>query len=372
MENTRLKTVHFTPPSADSFINAVSAAVNGYFRSTGLSPFANKHMWIKGIVMMLLYFVPYAIIVTGMAAGNTLLFFMLWFVMGWGMVGIGTSVMHDANHGSYTSSNTLNNCIGYMLDALGGSSLSWKIQHNVLHHTYTNIDGLDEDIDAPQILRFSPHAPLRWYHRYQHIYAWFFYMLLCLTWITTKDYMKVLKYHRTGLLARQKITLGKALTIITVSKLVYYAYILVLPLLYSGMPWHYVLAGFLLMHLVAGLFLSCVFQVAHVVSSSDYPLPSGDGKIEKSWAEHEMVTTVNFAPGNRFLTWFIGGLNYQIEHHLFPRICHVHYPRLAPYIKALAEIHRIPYRVEPTFFSALYTHARTLKMLGRQPAPPGT
>jgi len=146
----------------------------------------------------------------------------------------------------------------------------------------------------------------------------------------------------------------------------------VLPLIFSGMPWYYVVAGFLLMHFTAGLFLSCVFQPAHIVPASEFAAPvlqKGEKRMECSWAEHEVENTTNFALNNRFLTWFIGGLNYQIEHHLFTGICHVHYPRLAPIVRSVTRAFGLPYNVQPTFFKALADHVRMLKKLGRQERP---
>jgi len=369
MAAQKLTSVSFAPAPKDSFHRTVIMKVNGYFRKNRLSPYADARMWLKTAVMLFLYFAPYVLIVTGFGAGQPWLFFGCWFVMGWGMVGIGTSVMHDAHHGTYSPDKKVNNLIGYILEIIGGYTVNWKIQHNVLHHTFTNVSGLDEDIDSIKLLRFSPRQPLRWYHRYQYIYVWFFYMLMTLFWMTAKDFLQVFRYKKHNLLAGQKVSLGQALFRITMYKLFYYSYILVLPLFFSGMPWYYVIAGFLLMHFTAGLFLSCIFQPSHIVETSSFALPVGSGgkkHIEESWAEHEVKNTTDFAPRSRLLTWFIGGLNYQIEHHLFTGICHVHYPKLAPLVRAAAEAHGIPYHVEPTFWQALKGHVQMLKKLGRK------
>jgi linoleoyl-CoA desaturase len=123
------------------------------------------------------------------------------------------------------------------------------------------------------------------------------------------------------------------------------------------------------MHCIAGLFLSCIFQPAHIIEESTFELPvkSSEGKkMEEPWAVHEVKNTADFAPKNSFLTWFIGGLNYQIEHHLFTHICHVHYPKLAPIVKKVAHDFNIPYHVESSFLKALKAHMRMLKKLGRE------
>lgn len=362
-----LNIVRFTQ-GKDHFHEIVIARVKAYFNDNNISPFANTSMWIKTVIMLLLYFVPYAFMVTGFGAGNAWVFFGLWFLMSWGMSGIGTAVMHDAQHGTYSPKKWVNKYVGKILDLIGGYSLTWKIQHNQLHHTYTNIYGLDEDIDSIKLLRFSPRQPLAWYHRYQYIYIWFFYMIMTLFWMTLKDYRQIVSYRNHNLLARHNVSFQQAVWRISLYKMFYYSYILVLPIIFSGMPWYYVVAGFLLMHFVSGLFLSCVFQPSHVVETSVFAAPvqsEGRSQMENSWALHEVENTTDFAPNNKFLTWYIGGLNFQIEHHLFTGICHVHYSQLAPIVQEVANDFGVPYHVEPTFWKALKEHVRMLKILGR-------
>jgi linoleoyl-CoA desaturase len=278
--------------------------------------------------------------------------------------------MHDANHGTYSPNDKVNHFMGHILEIVGGYSINWRIQHNVLHHTYTNLEGLDEDIDTMGILRLSPRQPWRPIHRYQHIYAWFLYMIMTLFWMTAKDFVQILRYKQHDLLIKQNISLKKAMRRIIFLKIFYFSYIIVLPVLFSGMPWYFVVAGFLLMHFTSGLFLSCVFQPAHVMESSPFSLPiTADGKsrMEDTWAVHEVVNTTDYAPNNRILSWFIGGLNYQIEHHLFTGVCHVHYRKLAPIVQSETAAYGIPYHVQPTFRKAILEHVKMLKQLGKQP-----
>lgn len=368
MEVKRLNIVRFAPRGKDSFFEDVINKVDAYFEVNNLSPYANTNMWIKTIIMLLLYFVPYMLMVTGTGAGSLWLFYGYWVVMAVGMIGIGTSVMHDANHGAYSPRKKVNNFISYILEVIGGYAVTWRIQHNVLHHTYTNIAGLDEDIDSIKLLRFSPRQPWHWYHRYQYIYAWFFYMMMTLYWMTAKDFMQVVHYKQHDLLVKEKVSLGNALFRLSLFKMFYYGYIIVLPVLFSGVAWYHVVFGFLLMHFIAGFLLSCIFQPSHIVESSEFALPVLTGEksqMENSWAIHEVANTADFAPGNRFLSWFIGGLNFQIEHHLFSGICHVHYPKLAPIVQASCNLFHIPYHVEPTFLKALHDHLKMLKILGK-------
>lgn len=365
----KLDIVRFAPKGVAGFYDTVIEKVNGYFETNKISPYANKWMWLKTFVMLFLYFAPYILIVSGVGAVNPWLFFSLWFVMGWGMSGIGTSIMHDANHGTYSPNKKVNNFISHILEVIGGYKVTWRIQHNVLHHTYTNVAGLDEDIDSKMILRFSPQQPKYWYHRYQYIYAWFFYMMTTLFWMTAKDYIQAIRYKKRDLLIKHKTSLRKAILNITFYKLLYYTNILVLPILFSGMSWYFVLMGFLLMHFVGGLFLTCIFQLSHVMETSAFSLPEGqvgNRRMKDSWAIHEVSNTTDFAPNNRILSWFVGGLNYQIEHHLFSGICHVHYRKLAPIVRSTMESFGLVYQVQPSFLSAMRGHAKMLKKLGRE------
>jgi linoleoyl-CoA desaturase len=369
MKQQKLKFVRFAPVMKNGFYETVNANVDSYFLENKISPYANSAMWIKTVVMLSLYMVPCVLMITGVAAGNYWLFYGFWIMMALGMVGIGTSVMHDAQHGSYSANKNVNTFIGFILEIIGGYAVTWRIQHNVLHHTFTNVAGLDEDIDSIKLLRFSPRQLKRWYHKYQYLYVWFFYMMMTLFWMTAKDYLQVIRYKQHDLLVRQKVSLRQALFRLTVYKIFYYGYIMVLPILFSGMPWYHVLFGFLLMHFTAGLILSCIFQPAHIMESSGFALPvkiKEKRQMENSWAIHEVANTTDFGQNKRFLTWFIGGLNFQIEHHLFTNICHVHYPKLAPIVRSVAASFGIPYHVQPSFFKALGLHVDMLKKLGRE------
>lgn len=318
----------------------------------------------KSVVIIAMYLIPYVFMVSGLGAGSLWLYYALWILMGSGMVGIGCSIMHDSNHDAYSGNKGLNKYLGKIIALVGGYEVTWRIQHNILHHTYTNIKGLDHDIEAGPLLRFSPESDLKPIHRFQHIYAWFLYGLLTIQWATIKDYRQLVEYDRLDLLKKEKLTLRQAIIQVTLYKVFYYSIIMVLPILFSGVAWYHVVGGFVLMHFVAGLSLSAIFQLAHVMGDCEFPTPTDSRKMENSWAIHQLLNTANFAPKNRVLGWFIGGLNHQIEHHLFPYICHIHYKKLAPIVKQTAEEFGLPYYEQQTFVSALAEHTRMLRQLG--------
>lgn len=325
-------------------------------------------MIFKTIFMLSLFFVPLVIVNTGIVA-SPLLLFGLYLLSGLGMAGIGMGVMHDAIHGSYSKNRKVNKYMGYTLNLIGANAAIWKIQHNVLHHTYTNIDEADEDINAPFFLRFSPHAKRYWLHRFQHLYIWFFYGLSTISWVTTKDFLRIHRYKKLGFI-KGKAEVRKEILQVTGWKLLYYSYALALPLIMVPLaPWIIILA-FFGMHFLTGICISLVFQSAHVMPSTEFPLPDENGLIANDWAIHQLATTSNFSPRSRFFSWMIGGLNYQVEHHLLPNICHVHYRKLSRIVAETAKEYGIPYHTKKTFVAAVWDHIKMLQQLGKMELSP--
>jgi linoleoyl-CoA desaturase len=352
--------IRFAKGADNSFYATLRQRSNAYFEENGLSRHANTEMVIKTIFMIALYLVPF--ILSLVLPVSPLVFFLLWLVMGVGMAGIGLSIMHDANHGAYSANPRVNTMLGYLLNVVGGCAAYWKIQHNVLHHTYTNIHGYDEDISRVQILRFSPHSKKMKMHRYQHYYAWLLYGLMTVSWVTTKEFSQLFEFRDKGLLTG-KHDFRNMLFELVFTKVLYYAYVLVLPILILPFsPW-FILLCFFSMHFVGGMILSLVFQPAHVAPDAAHPLPDSEGRIENHWAIHQLLTTTGFGHGQRMLSWFMGGLNFQIEHHLFPTVCHVHYRALAPIVQQTAQEYGLPYHTEETWWAAIRSHGSMLRSL---------
>lgn len=322
-------------------------------------------MKVKTVIMVALFFVPLVILGTGMVT-STWMLFMLYIISGLGMSGIGMGVMHDAIHGSYSKSKRINSILGYTFNLIGANATIWRIQHNVLHHTYTNIDQADDDINAPFFLRFSPHAKYYWLHQFQHIYIWFFYGISTLSWITTKDYVRAKRYRDMGLIG-SKQEYYKTLVTMTAWKLLYYSYAIVLPMIMLPQAWWVILLAFLSMHFVTGLLVSIVFQIAHIMPTNEFPLPDTDGMMKDDWYGHQFATTTNFSPKSEILFWLIGGLNYQVEHHVLPDVCHVHYKKLTTIVADTAREFGMPYHVKKDLFHAVWDHIKMLQFLGKRP-----
>jgi linoleoyl-CoA desaturase len=359
------KALKFPNDKDPDLIVTLRRRVDEYFSQNKISKNGNAEMYIKTAVMLATYSIPYILMVSGIVT-NPWLLYLMWIIMGFGMAGIGLCIMHDANHGAYSKNPVVNKVLGYMLNFVGGSAINWRMQHNVLHHSFTNITGYDEDI-APQesLLRFSPHKPLYKLHRFQHIYGWFLYSLMTIEWVLWRDFPQLTRYHKMGLTVGSKKSYTSLLTELIFSKIIYISYIIVIPLLFTPIKWWQFIIFFTSMHLIGGFILAIVFQPAHVVPSSEYPLPNDAGKLENNWAIHQFLTTCDFAPRSRIFSWFVGGLNYQVEHHIFPYICHVHYRKISGIVRTTVLEFGVPYNVIPTYVGALIKHGKMLRDLGR-------
>ena len=254
-----------------------------YFASRGLSSKANTKMIVKSCLVLALTFVPYGLILSNRF--SPLVMLLLAVVMGVGMAGIGFGISHDALHGAYTSDSRVNNLLGLSFNVLGASSYLWKITHNIVHHTYTNIYGVDKDLAVSPLLRLSPNADRHWYHRFQHLYAFGLYACTTLFWVFIKDYQQLLD-RDLGPYRDKKHDVGEVVTLLG-AKVFYYGYALVVPLLVVRVPWWQVVIGFAVMHLTAGLILGVVFQLAHVVEGPEHPLPDDAGRMQNDWWLHE-------------------------------------------------------------------------------------
>lgn len=357
--------VKFSKKDPKRFFQTIHQKVNAYFEEQDKSKNGNFAMYLKAFFLLGLFFVPFGFVLTNtLPVWGSLLMYVL---MAFGMSGIGLAIMHDANHGAFSKHKIVNTLFGHSLDLVGGSSFTWRVQHNVLHHSYTNIYELDEDIEDKPFLRLSPNGKYKKYHRFQHIYAILIYSLATASWVITKDFKQLRRYNKNGMTNEIGTTPLLETIKMIAFKSFYYFYILVLPIL-LGVPAGLVIGGFFLFHAIAGIFITCIFQMAHVVEGPEHHdlKVVQQGTMENTWALHQLSTTANFATKNRFLTWFVGGLNFQIEHHLFPHICHIHYHKIHKIVKETALEFGLSYYEFPKFRQAFRSHLRVLKDLGNQ------
>ncbi|GAB3901018.1 fatty acid desaturase family protein [Spirosoma agri] len=355
----------FATTNRSPFITTLRGRVDAYFTQQNLSPHANEAMWAKALFFLLGYGLIYGLILSNQFGTTALLGLAV--LLGVFAACIGFNVSHDALHGAFSARPWVNKLLGSSFYLLGANPYVWKITHNIVHHTFTNIPGHDEDIEvAPGLVRLDPEQPLKPWHRYQHWYTFPLYALASLSWVLRKDYVKFFKdrigQHDMPTHPREeyvKLFLAKAL---------YYLFFLGLPFALLSLSWWQIMVGFVVMHLAEGLVLGLVFQLAHTVEGTTFPLPNEEGKMTDSWAIHQLCTTANFAPRSALAAFICGGLNRQIEHHLFPKICHIHYPAITAIVKHTAHEFGLPYLENRSFGSALYSHFRLLQKLGR-PVP---
>jgi linoleoyl-CoA desaturase len=359
-----MKTIQFLANDLreKQFTQVVKDRVNAYFKARGISTKGNIQLVVKSVLMLLMYLVPFLVIlILSVPHWITII---LVVIMGIGEAGIGMSVMHDASHGAFSRKKWVNRLCSSSMFLLGSNTFNWKVQHTLLHHTYTNIYGYDQDIESKGMLRLCQHAPLRGIHRFQYLYAYFFYGLMTLYKLLA-DFRQLVDFNRCGITRAQGGQPSHEMLKLIVVKIVYFSVILGLPLWLSAYSWWQVLLGFSLLHFTAGIIMSTVFQMAHIVEGTKQPLPDENGVIDSEWMVHQLNTTSDFARNNIVLSWYVGGLNFQIEHHLFPHICHIHYPKIATIVEQTADEFGLRYNLKPTFGSAFLSHAKRLKELGR-------
>lgn len=341
------------------FHETVKQRVNEYFSERGIAQTGDWRMFLKtgmtlawlAVSYVLLVFFSTSLIMSALTA----------FALVQGFALVSFNISHDGAHDSYSENKKINWLMGLTMDLIGGSQMFWRQKHNILHHTYTNIDELDNDLYTSGLLRLSPGQKRRPWHRFQHLYAFPVYSLLTLTLVTFSDFKKFF-LGRIGGYRLRKPTASEAF-LFFLMKAFYFGYTVVLPLFFH--PLLHVLIAFLAIHLALGFTLSIVFQMAHTVEGNTFPRPDArTGLVQNEWAVHEVETTANFAPQNRLATWYLGGLNFQIEHHLFPKVCHVHYPAISGIVEQTCREFSIPYVSYPTLRSTVAVHYRFLKAMG--------
>lgn len=355
------KKLKFKNKDQSAFLSTLKERVDQFFKERNVSRHANPFMIFKTVLFLTLASILYLLILS--AALPHMFQLSAAILLGMTMAFIGFNICHDALHGAYSSQPKVNKSLGFVFNVIGANTYVWNLTHNIVHHSYTNIVDHDEDIEiAPGLIRVNDSDKLNPLHRFQHIYAFALYSLTMLSWIFRKDYVKFFKKDigNSHVNRHPKTEVFK----LFFYKAIYYTLFIVLPLLLMPLTWWQFLIGFLAMNLAEGLVLGLVFQLAHVVEETEIR-HAENNSIEDAWAVHQLKTTANFAPTNKLANFLCGGLNLQVEHHLFPKICHVHYRHLSAIVKQTAAEFNLPYHVNRSFFSALRSHYFFLKRLGR-------
>lgn len=343
------------------FFNTLRLRVNSYFKDNNLKQTGNSLLYSKTAILLtalafcyifLVFFTPESIILSLLVCA----------FMGLLMAAIGFNVLHDGAHGSYSGNRVVNTMMAATLNMLGGSAFIWKQKHNINHHSYTNIEGMDDDIDIKPFIRVNTSQKRYWFHRFQHVYGFILYGFTYLFWIFFNDFKKYFS-HKVSVESDMRRMNVREHFSFWITKVAYVAGALVLPAYNVGI-WG-TLLGYGIAVFICGFVIALVFQLAHVHTEAEFPHPAGESKhIENEWAIHQLNTTANFATRNWFLSWFLGGLNFQVDHHLFPKISHVHYPAISKIVRETCSEFNVKYREFPTLFSAVRSHLMYLKRIG--------
>ena len=344
-----------------AFIVDTRREVEAYLRSGRTRLGGRLHLYAKSVAAFTLWAGCWTTIVLGrpgVAAGIAALVGLLA-----AMILIGFCVQHDANHGAYFATRRRNHLLGWLTTdvLLGFSSYVWRVKHNVAHHTYTNVDGWDDDVAQTPFARFMPSQPPKPWYRLQHVYVWLLYGVMVLRAHSIADLIALIR-GRIGHVSLHRPR-GWDLVGLVGGKAMFLGWAIVAPLLVY--PWWIVLAGYTSSAMLGSLVIATTFQLAHCVEEADFTSPAELAASRRLWAVHEVETTVDFCPRNRVLTWLLGGLNFQIEHHLFPRVPHTHYPRIAEIVRRQAADHGVRYTAQPSLRAALSSHQRHVRTLGR-------
>ena len=358
-------TLKFT--GSDLFIHELRRRVDAYFAQTGRSKRDCPEMYFKTATILLWFASAYLLLLFVATAWWAVI--PLAMILGVSIAAIGFNIQHDGGHKAYSDRKWVNKIMALTLDLMGGSSYLWDWKHNSIHHTYPNINGHDDDIDVGFLGRLSPEQKRYWFHRLQGIYLWLLYGFLAIKWHFYDDFHNL----AVGRIGGHKIPRprGRDLVIFIAGKVAFFSLAFGIPMLLH--PWWAVLSVYALAAFVSGVVLSVVFQLAHCVEEADFPVPvagpGGSERMQTDWAVHQVQTTVDFARRNRMLNWFLGGLNFQVEHHLFSKICHVHYSSLAKVVEEVCQEFGVKYAAHESFFSALRSHYRWLVLMGRPTTP---
>jgi len=345
------------------FRKELNRRVDAYFQAENFAGRDNPAMYLKTIIILSWVIAAWAFTLFGPAV--------LWMkligciLLGLGLAGIGFSVGHDANHGAYSKNQWVNTFLGTTYDLIGVSSYLWRYRHNFLHHTFTNILGHDVEIHGDELARMTPYAERKWYHQYQHLFISFVYTVIPFYWSISDIYLIFFKQkYQSHRIPKPKFS---ELTILCGGKLLWIGLFFVIPILAGYTPVQ-TLIGCSIAYMVYGLLICNIFMLAHVMEDVEFIQPDPESnQIHDEWAVFQVKTTADFAPKNWFLNWYLGGLNYQVVHHLFPQICHIHYPKIALIVSEVCADFGVHYRVYPTFGQAIAANYRWLKLMGTAP-----
>ena len=354
-----MEKIRFQPEPIDGFFNTLKQRVNAYFRDNKINRYANVQAILKALVFFGLYISAYIIILGGQLPLWT--FWLSWFFMGVSMMFAAMSIVHDAAHNAFSSKKWVNQFLLRFANLVGGDGYMYKYKHTISHHPYTNIPGVDIDLEQSNIVRVTPFTKSRTEHQHQSWYMKVLYPFYIFYWVLLRDF-KYYRLERIGPVKAHHATIHWLF--LFTSKVFYIFYMLVLPSLILPNPFWQILLGFFLMHLGSGVVAMFALLSNHVVEDSLFVIPDENGMIKCSWGEHQLRTTDDFSPDSSVVSFFFSGLNHHVAHHLFPNYCHVHYPAITKLVRVTAKEFGLRYRYN-SITGGLQSHFRLLRKLSK-------
>jgi len=348
------------PAESDAFYATVKERVQNYFIATGKSKYGDFRFYFKALLFLSVHLSLYILVFRSESKG---LAFWALALMGPLSILIGINSAHDGAHGAVSKRKWVNKFFLRLLDLLGANSYMWKNRHVYSHHLFPNIMNCDADLKQNPMVRIFPDDEIKPHHRFQFLYAPLLYLLYTLNWLLFRDFkdfsLENIGSFRPGRHPKSEIVQ------LLFFKAIYLSYIICLPAMFSILTLPQVILAYILMNFLASLLITVALVPSHVAETSLFPLPDDKGMMPYSWSHHQVLTVIDFATTNRVLNFFFGGFNHHVTHHLFPHICHTHYPGITPIIRQTALEFGIPYKHEDSLVNAYVSHIYLLKKNGK-------
>ncbi len=352
-------------PSKKEFVKELRRRADHYFTDYNISPHANTEMYLKTAVCIVLWLGIWGLIISDIPGSSIFALYTVYMLLGFVHILIAFNIMHDATHNAYSPNTRVNKILGYSMDFIGGNQYLFRQMHGA-HHGFVNVYGIDVTLESHGLFRFSPEEPWQPRHRYQHIYTFLLYAMAMLQWVTVKDFKWFFGEHHIGNRKNIRHPL-KEYVILFAGKIIFYSLTLFIPIYLISLPWYTVAGAWIFMHVLPGLTFALIFQVTHIYEGTSFPKPDENGNIDNNYALHVLETTADFSRHNRIGSWLMGGINIHVIHHIFPKVCHVHYPALTKILTKTCEDFGITYQENTDFITAVKKHYQILKRLSLRP-----
>ncbi|GHN01140.1 fatty acid desaturase [Cytophagales bacterium WSM2-2] len=350
----------FQRDEGTDFYKELTAALDQYFSANKIGKEGNYIMLFKMGMYFGFVILFYFLMIT---STGLLSFYVFYLLLGLAVLLTAFNVSHDAAHGVAVKSKFWNKMLFQVSFQLqGNNAYVWGKNHNESHHLYTNIEGSDIDVLNNPLVRMTESQPLRWFHKYQHLYSPVLYLFYSLNWFLFRETLMLLNYTSRTI----KIDIPKSEVIkLILFKLFYVFYMIALPAYLLPFGTGAVLLAFLLNHFMVSLIFVGVLGVSHLSDYVHHPKPDNENKLNMSWPKLQMLTSVDYNAGSVFFNWTLGGFNAHALHHLLPNISHIHYLDILPVFREICKKYNITY-LEMPYGKAIVAHFRFLKAMGRQ------